>query len=73
MHPPSPRVSLTLAILKFVIARYKETIFRVVIDSIRWMSEHFCHVPKAAFITGHLSPFDVTNVGHELEIHLPLV
>ena len=60
-HPPTPRFRPILAILKFVITRNKETVPRVVVKGIRYMREHLCHIQEAAFITGLLPVFKVTN------------
>jgi hypothetical protein len=59
--------------LKFVITRNEETVPRVVVEGIRYMREHLCHVQEAAFKTGLLPVFKVTNMDHELKIHLVLV
>ena len=72
-HPPTPRFRPILAILKFVITRNEETVPRVVVEGIRYMREHLCHVQEAAFITGLLPVFKVTNMDHEFKIHLVLV
>jgi hypothetical protein len=62
-----------LTILKLVIAWYKEAIFSIVTDCIRWVREHFGNVRKAAFVAAGGTLLYVPNMDHELETHLRLV
>jgi hypothetical protein len=59
--------------LKFVVTWNEETVPGIVVESIRYMREHLCHVQETAFITGLVPVFKVTNMDHELKTHQFLV
>jgi len=72
-HPPPPSLCTILTILKLIIAWYKEAIFSIVTDCIRWVREHVGNVRKAAFVAAGGTLLYVSNMDHELETHLRLV